>query len=483
MGDNLKEKMIGSIAWISVDRFGQQAVQFVIGLIMVRLLVPADYGLIGMVMIFFSLSTVLVESGFSNALIRKKDASVLDYNTIYYFNIVISILLYLILFFTLPYIALFFKQPQLVLIGRVIFVSIFFNALCLVPATQLTKSMDYKTLAKANISSIVLSGTSGVVLALLGFGVWALVVQQTTFNFFRMIIILLLVQWKPKKLFSFQVIRDFWGFSINILGTSVLNVIFNNIYVLILSRFYPLNKVGLYTHANKFNETFVSTFQTILIGSTYPLFSHIQDDKSRFKRIYRELAQKASLITFPIMLVLIVTAEPLFYVLFTAKWLPAVPYFQLICVSSLFATLYSLNINALNSRGYSKLTLKLEIIKKVFTVASILLCFKYGILLMLAGYAISNYIAYGISMFYLKNNLNHYIKHQLLDIAGAIGIGTIISMMVFGFSFLISNSHILLFTQAIFSIIVYVVCIKLFYVDLYEKAFSFINQHLKINHR
>ena len=480
MGDNLKNKTIGSIAWITIDRFGQQAIQFLIGLVMARLLLPSDFGIIGMIMKFVSLSSVLVESGFSNALIRKKDANELDYNTIYYFNILVSIVLYIVLFFTLPYIADFFKQNQLVPIGRVIFLSVFFNALCLVPSTMLIKNMDYKTLAKANIFSIILSGFGGVILAFLGYGVWALVVQQVTFNFFRMIAILTLLRWYPQKIFSLQVIQDFWKFSMNLLGTSMLNVIFNNIYMFILSRYYPLNKVGLYTQANKFNETFVSTFQTVLVGSTYPLFAQIHDDENRIKRIYREFAKKTSMITFPVMFTLIVAAKPIFFVLFSSKWLPAVPYFQLICFASIFSTLYSLNINILNACGLSKLTFKLEFLKKILITVSIILCFKYGILLMLSGYAISNFISYGISTIYLKQNFNHYLKHQFLDIAGPIAIAILTSAIVFGTSFIFENFYLLLFAQAIVFLVIYILSIRFFYNDLYHSVINYIGIFLKI---
>jgi len=480
MGDNLKNKMIGSIAWITIDRFGQQAVQFLIALVMARLLAPSDFGLIGMVTIFVSLSSVLIESGFSNALIRKKNADELDYNTIFYFNIIVSIVLYSVLFFSLPFIADFFKQDLLVPIGRVIFLSIFFNALCLVPSTKLIKNMDYKTPARVNIFSVILSGSVGISIGLIGYGVWALVAQQVLFSFFRMLFTHLLLRWFPKKIFSLLVIRDFWKFSINILGTAMLNVIFNNIYMFILSRFYPLNRVGLYTQANKFNETFVSTFQTVLIGSTYPLFTQIHDDESRMKRIYREFAQKTSLITFPVMLTLIATAKPLFFVLFSTKWLPAVPYFQLICFASLFTTLFSLNINALNARGLSKLTFKVEFFKKILITSSIILCFKYGILLMLVGYAISNFISYGISTIYLKQNFNHYLKHQFRDIIGAAAIAIFISSTVFSFSLLIDNLYLLLFFQAILFIVLYICCIRFFYHDLFSRVLDYIGKFLKI---
>ena len=310
MGDNLKEKMMGAVAWSSIDRFGQQAVQFLIGLVLARLLTPADFGLIGMVMVFSALSFVLVESGFGLALVRKKEANETDFNTIFYFNIFVSLLLYTLLFFSAPAIAQFFKQPQLILLGRVIFLAILFNALYLVPFMQLGKAMDYKTIAKVNLISTTLSGICGALLAIMQYGVWALVAQQVLYHFFRMICFHLFVKWKPKALFSFKVIREFWGFSIHLLGTSILNVLFNNLYVLLLSRYYPIRQVGYYSQANKLSETFNFSFQAILVGSTYSLFAQIQDQDERFRHVFRQIVQKVSIVTFPIMLVLIAIAKP-----------------------------------------------------------------------------------------------------------------------------------------------------------------------------
>jgi O-antigen/teichoic acid export membrane protein len=476
MGDDLKKKMVGALTWSTIDRFGQQAVQFVIGIILARLISIADFGLIGMVMVFSALSFVLVESGFGLALVRKQDATETDFNTIFYFNIFTSVLLYCILFFSIPAISVFFKQPQLILIGRVIFLAILFNALYLVPFVKLGKAMDYKTIAKVNLISTALSGICGVVLAVMHFGVWALVAQQVLYHFFRMITFYSFVKWKPKLLFSFEVIRNFWSFSIHLLGTSILNVLFNNLYVLIIGKYYQKNEVGLYTQANKLSETFNFSFQAILLGSTYSLFSQIQNDEERFRRVFRELAQKTSIITFPIMLVLIAVAYPFIFVLLSEKWIPAVPYFQFLCLASLFGPLYTLNISALNSRGQSKITFRIEIIKKCLILLSVVICFNFGIFPMLWGYALATFIAYLISILYLKSNLTHYIKHQISDFSTSISVGVFIAICDYGLSYLIQNNHILLGAQVLLSAVLYFFCIKLFYNELYIKTFQFINE-------
>lgn len=477
MGDDLKKKMVSALTWTMVDRFGQQAIQFVIGMILARLLSPSEFGLIGLVMIFVALSYVLVESGFTQALIRKQDANETDYNTVFYFNIFVSILLYFLLYFTVPFIAKnLYEQPHLELIpiGRIVFLAIIFNAFCLVPSTKLTKALDFKTIAKINIISIIFSGSFGLTLAFMHFGVWALVAQQVLFNFFRAIAFQIFVKWKPQRIFSFNVIRVFWKFSLNLLGTAILNVLFNNLYVFILGLFYPIKQVGNYSQAGKLSDTFNFTFQSILTSSTYPLFAQIQNDDDRFRRILREIAKKTSIVTFPIMIVLIAAAKPFILVLITEKFIQAVPYFQLLCLASLFSPLYTLNISALNSRGKSKITFRIEVLKKIAILLSVVICFKFGFMAMLWGYVIACFIAFLISTIYLKKELQHYFKHQMVDFSTTIIIGVLIAICAFGLSFIIKNNHLLLGSQIAVSAILYLLSIKLFFNDLYNEVFQFL---------
>lgn len=478
MGDNLKEKTIGALKWSAVDRFGQQAVQFVIGVILARLLSPDDYGLLGMIMIFAALSFVLVESGFGQALIRKEDTNEIDYNTVFYTNIIISVLLYACLFFLFPYISNFFGQPQLTATGRFLFLAVLFNALYLVPYTMLGKIMDFRTIAKVNLLSSALSGLTGIILAITGLGVWALVLQQVSYHFFRMIFFYFFVKWKPRLIYSFRVIKEFFGFSVNLLGTSVLNVVFNYLYIIIIGKFYPKSEVGFYSQANKLNDTFIFSFQSILVGSTYSLFSNIQNDKERFRRIFRDIAVKASLITFPAILVLIAVAEPFIVTLLSSKWLTAVVYFQLLALGSLFSPIYTLNINALNSRGKSRATFQIEIIKKILIVISVVACFKYGVLTMLVGNAIAGTLSYFISVWYLKKHTNHFIKHQIVDIFPNVVLGLLLGLFAFLLSLVITNNYLLLTIQLTTVLALYVMYIYKMHNEMFQKSKNYLIQQL-----
>jgi len=480
MGDNLKQKMFGALAWSSIDRFGQQAIQLVITFFLARLLTPADYTLIGLVMVFVSLSNTLVDSGFGVALVRKPDANETDFNSVFYFNIFVSILLYIFLFFFANTIAVFFNEPKLVLVSRVIFIGILINALYLIPTVKMVKALDFKSSALVNMFSVACSGIIGICMAIFGYGVWALVAQQILFHFFRLLSLSFIIKWKPQLVFSFRVIKGFWSYSVNILGTAILNTIFNYIYILILGKYYPKKQeVGLYYQANKLNDTLNYSFQ-VIIGTTYSILVKIQDDVTRFQRVFRELARKSSIITIPIMLSLIVVAKPLIAVFLTSKWLPSVPYFQLLCLASIFNPLYTLSISALNARGKSKVTFRIEIIKKALIALSVVVCFKYGIIALLIGYVVVCWISYILSVIELKKDLTHYWKHQFIDIFPSLGIGLVIAGVLYVFSIFIANQHLLFSIQFLIGLGLYILSIKIFYQDVFNSALTYIHRILKI---
>ena len=472
MADKIKQKMIGTLAWTSVDRFGQQMVQFIVSVILARLLSPNEYTLIALVMIFVTLSNTLVESGFGFALLRKQNANETDFNSVFYFNIFVSILLYVVLYFLTPLIAEFYHLPELVKIARIVFIAIFINAFYLVPNVLLLRELNIKKTAIINILAVFLSGLTGVVLALSKNGVWALVFQQITFPFFRVIIISFYVNWKPKLIFSLKVIKEFFGYSVNLLGTSLLNNIFSYIYVLVLGRFFPKQEVGFYYQANKLNEATNFSFQVIL-GSTYNVFVKIQEDTDRFRRIFRELVRKSSIVILPLLFMLIAIANPLINVLLTSKWSMSIPYFQLLCIASLSNPLYALIISALNARGKSKTTFNIEIVKKALIIASVVICIQFGIIELLVGFAIANWISTIISVFAIKKEIQHFWKHQLSDILPSLFIGLIIAIASLSLMQIIHIKLLLLILQILISAIIYVISVRYIYPALYK---SVINQ-------
>jgi teichuronic acid exporter len=481
MGDNLKQKMMGALAWNTVDRFGQQTMQFIVGIILARLLTPSEYGLISVLLIFNAMSNVLIDGGFGQALIRKQNATPTDFSTIFYFNLIVSILLYIVLFFLSPVIADFFSQKELVLISRIFFLSIIFYAVYFIQYVLVVKRLQYKQMAFINLISIILSGGLSIFLALKDFGVWALVYQQLSFQFLRAIFFPLFIKWKPSLLFSFATIKEFWNFSINLLGTITLNVFFNYIYVIIIGRFFPLQQTGFYSQANKLSETLNSGVHQILQNSTYPLLVQIQDERERFIRVFRKLSNTVSLLFFPMITVLIAVSQPMIIILISDKWLPSVSYFQLLLLSNIFTPLYTININSLNARGESGLTFKLEILKKVLISISIIICFVSGIAAMLIGLVFVNALAYFVSMFFVKKTLNHYYKHQFKDILPNLVFASLLGTLVYLIGYLPYGYIQLFIFQILISVILYIFAFRVFQKTLYNKAVDFIYRKLKYN--
>ena len=479
MGDELKTKMLKALTWVSIDKFGQQFAQLFIGIILARLLTPHDYGLIGVLMIFISLSSVMIDGGFGQALIRKQDATPTDFSTIFYLNLSISVLLYIILFFSAPLIASFFSQPQLVNISRVLFLNILFYAIYFVQFVVLYKRMDFSTLALINISSVIISGIFGVILALNGFGVWALVWQQVISQAIRAVLFPILVHWRPIRKFSLQVIKEFWNFSIHLFGSTFLNVIFNQIYPILLGRFYPFQQVGYYAQANKLNETVNTASQQILLSGTYPLLVQIQDDTERLTRIFRRLTKSVSLLVFPLTIVLIAIAKPLILVLIKEQWLSSVILFQLLLAANIFGPLYSLNISLLNARGESKKTLRIELIKKVFILISVGLCFQYGIISMLIGLIIATYLSYFISIIYIRKILDLKLRSQFSDILPNLVLSIILGGITAVFAYLSISSNLLLVSvQITVAGIMYLLIVRFIYPEIFFNALNFIREKI-----
>ncbi len=478
MSDNLKQRALGAIKWSAVDRFGQQAVQFVISILLARWLDVEVFALIAMLAVFNALSFVLVDSGFGQALVRKRANDPRELSTIFYFNLSMGIFLYLLLFFSAPYIAAFYNEPQLTFVSRIVFIAIPFNAFYLVPFVQLGIALDYKRISIINILSTLVSGTIAVSLAFADYGVWALIWQTVSYHFSRIIFARIVVKWKPILFFSSAYIKEHWKFSINLLGTSSLNAVFNNIFTFIFGKFYPATVLGHYYQANKQAETVNYTFTSILTGSSYNIFSQIHEDTERLRRVLKEFIHKVALIVIPVGFFLIFSAENLIVVLITDKWLPAVPFFQIICAANLIAPLYLLNINALNAKGLSRKTFGIEIFKKGMIIACIFLLVKHGGLIMIAGYAAVCWISYFISMRETKKVLSYYWLHQVKDILPAFVIGAVVGAGCFAVT-LLDFAHLpSLIIKCAVAVVLYVLAVRVFYKELFFKFYGLLKSYV-----
>lgn len=375
---DLKQRTEKALIWSFVDKFGQQIIYFVSGIILANLLMPGDYGKIGVLTIFIVLSNILIDSGFSSALIRKKGATDRDYSTIFYFNLIISLFFYLILYFSATFISSYFEIPDLVNISRVLFLSIIFNSLGLIQQTRMFKEIRFTEYARINIAALTISSAFAIWLAANGGGVWALVVQTLGLSVLKTILLWFYGRWYPKLIFSISSIKEFLGYSANLLGTGVLNAVFNNIYPLIIAKSFSTSTVGFYTQAQKLQDIPSALIANIFRSVAFPVLSSINDDKLRLLRVFGKYIRTTAFFIFPIMMLLIVVAHPLIISLITDKWIHSVPMLQVLSLAGMFSPFIILYYDLFNTEGRSDINFKLEVAKKIFLIIAITIALSFG---------------------------------------------------------------------------------------------------------
>lgn len=432
---------MNALAWSAADRTVQQALQLIIGIWLARILSPSDFGLMGIIMLFAGISYVFVEGGFGQAVARIKGADNRYFTSIWIMNLAIASLLYIILYLCAPYISIFFGQPQLKAIIRILFLALFFNAGYLIQHTQLGIQLDYRSIAFCNITATFISGICGITIAYVYKNVWALVAQQVTYHFFRLCCFSLITKWLPSRHISLQPIRQLGRFSINLMGTSLLNALFSNLFVTFIGKFYPISYTGYYSQAQKQNDTIQFTFISILNGVSYNIFALLHENTTRLKNFYTQLLHKAALLTLPVFCVLITLSEPFFSVLLGEKWISSVPYFQLLCGAQLLCVCDLLCINLLNARGKSRITFRIELTKKTGMLATLFVFASYGIYQGIIAYGILNW-GIGFTWLYLaKKELSLSWNVLWKSVIPALGIGIIVSCLIWNIGWIL-NTHI-----------------------------------------
>lgn len=447
MPDSLRHKTIRGVGWSFVDNIASSGITFLVGLVLARLLTPAEYGLMAMIAIFIAISNSIIDSGFSNALIRKIHVERVDYNTVFYFNLIISILVYAILYIASPVISVFFKEPVLVEVTRVIGWVLIINALAIIPRTQFVRNVDFKTQTKVSLISSISSGIIGIGMALGGMGVWSLVGQQLSRQFLNTLFLWIYSKWRPVLEFSTQSFKELFGFGSKLLLSGLLDTIYKNIYYIVIGRFYTSAQLGQYTRAEQFNTIFSSNLTSVVQRVSYPVLSSIQEEPERLRQAYRKVIKITMLITFACMMGLAAVAKPLIIILIGEKWLPAVYLLQIICFSGMLYPLHAINLNILQVKGRSDLFLKLEIIKKIIGVFPIIVGIFYGIECMLWGSVVISLIAYFLNSYYSTNLIYYPTSKQIKDILPTFVVSLIVASVMWGATFLNISVYILLPVQ------------------------------------
>lgn len=436
-------------------------IQFIVGIVLARLLSPEEYGLIGIITIFIVVFNGIIDSGFSSALIRKEDANEADYNTAFITNIFFSIVLYAVLFIIAPYIAVFFKNEELIALTRVMGICLFLNALSMIQLTLLTKEIDFKTQSKCTVSSSFISGVIGIIMAATGFGVWALVGQQISKLLFNTIFLWLFRHWIPRFIFSLESFKYLWGFGWKLLASSIINSIWNQLYQVVVGRVYTPATLGQYTKAHEYVNLVSQNLTTVLQKVSYPVLSKIQDDKQRLKSGYARVIKSSMLVSFVLVFGLAACAKQFILVLIGEKWLPCVPFLQIICFQMVLYPLHALNLNMLQVLGRSDLFLKIEILKKIIGSIPLLLGVFVGIYPMLFSSVIVGFISYYLNAYYSGTILGYSFINQLKDILPSLEVAICMAIPVYAMSYIPLNHFALLPLQILVgAIIVIAICEK-----------------------
>lgn len=416
MAESLRGKTLKGMIWSFGENFSLQGIQFVIGVLLARVLSPSDYGMVGMLAIFTAIANTLINSGFATALIRKNDRTQTDLSTTFYFNIVVGFILYFVLFFSGPLIAKFYNTPLLSDLIIVASLSLIINSLCIVQQALFTIKMDFKTQAKISIIGALVTGAGGIAMAYSGFGVWSIVWPGVFGGAVRCILLWIWGKWRPTWEYSWKSFKELFGFGSKLLASGLIDTIYNNIYPIIIGKKFSAADLGQYTRADGYANLPATTVTGVLGRVTFPLLCQIQDDDARLQSTYRQLIKLSAYVVFPIMTGLAALAKPLIIFMITAKWAECIPYLQILCFSLMWYPVHALNLNLLQVKGRSDWFLKLEIIKKILGVSVLIIAVPFGILWMCIGRIATSLISLIINTYYTGKLINVGFIKQMGDL-------------------------------------------------------------------
>lgn len=429
-------KVFSNFIWRFAERCGAQLVTFIVSIVLARILTPSDYGTIALVTVFTTILQVFIDSGLSTALIQKKDADDLDFSSVFYFNFVICIILYLIMFVSAPFIADFYKDSSLVSIVRVISLTLIISGVKGVQQSYVSRHMLFKRFFFSTLGGTIFSAILGIIMAYAGFGVWAIVFQQLSNNAIDTLILWITVKWRPIKKFSWRRLKNLLSFGWKMLASSLLDTVYNNLRNMIIGKLYTSADLAFYNQGDKFPKLIVTNINTSIDSVLLPTMSNEQDNHVRVKDMTRRAIKISTYIMAPLMIGLAFCAKPIVQIVLTDKWLPCVPYLQIFCISYLFWSIHTANLNAIKAMGRSDLFLKLEVIKKFMGMILLLITMNISVMAMAYSLLISGLISQVINSWPNRYLLKYSYIDQIKDILPNIVMALIMGGFVYFISYL-----------------------------------------------
>ncbi|TDO69800.1 O-antigen/teichoic acid export membrane protein [Flavobacterium chryseum] len=481
---SLKSTATKGIIWSAVDKFAVQSGQFFVGIVLARILLPEDFGLIGMLTIFIAISQTFIESGLGVGLIQRQNRSDIDFSTLFVFNLAVSSFFYFALFFSAPFISSFFGQPRLTDLTRILGLILFLNAFAIVQRTKLTILIDFKSIAKSNVIGMIAGGLCGIFAALNGYGVWSLVIQMLIGSFSSSVTLWFLSNWFPSISFSKKSFKSLFGYGSKLLAAGLYAQLLNNVYNICLGKFYTTATLGYYVRAKSFADISAGTVVSILQQATFPILTKVQHDKEKLVSIYSRIIRMSAFLIIPLMTLIALLAKPIVILLLTEKWNSLIPLLQWIVFSRVFLPMSALNMSLLNAVGRSDLFLKVDLSKLPLTILAMIITIPLGVKAIVIGHVVTSAVFFAVNA-YLPGKFYGYgfikqLKDMLPFLLAAIGM----TIVVFIVSYFISNLILQLLLGTIVGIITYLfICWLLKLNELTEVWKLFLNlrkrQHSK----
>lgn len=479
MKESLGNKATKGAIWASIDRFSSMGIQFVVNLVLARLLLPADFGIIGMLAIFIAVSQTLIDGGFASALIQKKSPTQTDYSTIFYWNLCFSSLLYAILYILSPLIGEYYHMPQLSGVLRVMAINLIITGIFAVQKTRLQKMLAFKTIALVNISAYTLGAAIAILMAFNNWGVWSLVGLQLSYALFSVVMVGIITRWLPDLRFSKSSMRELFGFGGYIMAANILQTICQNLQGVIIGKRFSATQMGYFSQSYKLDQITSHSIPQVIVQVMYPVYASIQDERERLNEMVLMNMRVIAFIVYPILTVLIIVAAPLIELLYGEKWLPSVPYFRILCVGGFFVSLQNLNFYAVAAVGKSKSLFKWSFYKWGFLLTALLIGMNFGMYGILWGMVLSSANIYVTNAYLAQNHTGLTMVRQVSNISSVLLMSVICVVLGLG----INALNITPFISALLALILFIEMAIVFHVKALSDTRFMLSKIIKRNEK
>lgn len=473
------ENVVKGFIWRFAERCGAQLVSFIVSIVLARLLAPEDYGTIALVTVFTVILQVFVDSGLGTALIQKKDADDLDFSSVFYFNFVVCLVLYAGMFMAAPYIAKFYDDISLTPVIRVLSLTIVISGVKGIQQAYVSRNMLFKKFFFSTIGGTIFSAFLGIGMAYIGFGVWALVAQQLSNTMIDTLILWITVKWRPKKMFSWQRLKELLAFGWKLLVSALLDTGYNNLRNLIIGKMYSPTDLAFYNQGDKFPKIIITNINTSIDSVLLPTMSNSQDDRERIKQMTRRAIKTSTYVMAPLMMGLAFCAEPIVSLILTDKWLPCVPFLRIFCITYMFWPVHTANLNAINAMGRSDWFLKLEIIKKVVGLTILLSTMWFGVMAMAYSLLLGSVLSQIINSWPNKKMLNYGYLEQVRDFAPGILLAVIMGICVYFIGYISLSVIFKLIIQIVSGALIYIAGSAILNLEEFQYLLGMIKSFMK----